>query len=322
MPATSSRPALWMLCGALLFAAMAALTHALGSRCDWLVIALVRAVVMFGAAVAMARAGGVRLAFLDPPTLWMRSLAGSVSLVCNFYAMTKLPVADVLTLTNMYPLWIILLSGLALRRFPGWLDLFGVACGIVGVVLIERPDLGVGRFAAGVALIGSASTAVAMLGLHRLRDIDARAIVAHFAGVASLVAAGWLVVRGGSFAALLPPDAASWAFLAGVAISGTAGQFCLTRAYASGPPTQVSLVGLSQVAFAMILDVLIWGRSFTLLAGIGFALVLAPTAWLASRAGRRLAEVEEVEEAEAEPSPADPPAEPSPRFDRPTCEFS
>ena len=41
------RPALWMLCGSFCFAAMGATTHALGPRCDWLVIALVRVLIMF-----------------------------------------------------------------------------------------------------------------------------------------------------------------------------------------------------------------------------------------------------------------------------------
>lgn len=276
-----------MIGGAVFFAVMAALTRTLGDRCDWLLIALTRAVVMCGVAVVMARAGDVRLVLLEPRTLWVRSLAGSVSLVCNFYAMTRLPVADVLTLTNLYPLWIVLLSGLMLRRVPAGLDLLGVACGVVGVVLIERPDLGGARLPSIVAVIGSASTAVAMLGLHRLRHIDARAIVAHFAGVASLVALAWLLLRGDAASIVLEPGPATWGLLLGVAATGTIGQFCLTKAYASGKPTQVSVVGLCQVAFAMVLDMLFWGRTFTLPAALGFALVLAPTAWLAGRAGRR-----------------------------------
>ena len=62
--------------------------------------ALVRALVMFASTATWARAAGVRLVVFDPPTLWVRSLAGSFSLVCTFYAMTRLPVAEVLTLTR------------------------------------------------------------------------------------------------------------------------------------------------------------------------------------------------------------------------------
>lgn len=287
-PTPPPRPLVWMILGALLFAVMAALTNALGDRCDWLLIALVRAAVMFGLAVSVARAQGIPLAFREPRTLWLRSLAGSVSLVCNFYAMTKLPVAEVLTLLNMYPLWILLLSNGLARRLPGVAEALGVACGIVGVILIERPDVGGVRLASGVAVLGSISTAVAMLGLHRLRGVDARAIVAHFAGVAGVVALLWMIVRGGPTAQMMP-DAWGWVMLLGVALSGTIGQFCLTKAYASGAPTQVSLVGLSQVAFGLGFDMVIWGRAITPTAGVGLILILAPSAWLASRGTRRTA---------------------------------
>src|SRR5260370_28960732 len=123
----AARPAVWMITSAFLFASMGALTHSLGPRCDWLTIALVRALFMFVSAVAIARSAGAKLVFLRPKTLWMRSLAGSLSLVCSFYAMTRLPVGDVLTLTNMYPLWILVLSGLALRQTPRALEPAGVA---------------------------------------------------------------------------------------------------------------------------------------------------------------------------------------------------
>ena len=56
-----------MLGGALAFAAMGALVHALGPRCDWLVVALVRALVMLASAAALARAAGSRLVGLAAP---------------------------------------------------------------------------------------------------------------------------------------------------------------------------------------------------------------------------------------------------------------
>src|SRR4051812_47535402 len=103
-PRPDRRPALWMLWGAFSFATMGAMTHALGSQCSWLQIALVRALVMYLAIVAVARAASVRLVVWRPAVLWVRSLAGTASLFCSFYALTRLPVAEVLTLTNTYPI--------------------------------------------------------------------------------------------------------------------------------------------------------------------------------------------------------------------------
>ena len=54
--------------------------------------------------------------------------------------------------------------------------------------------------------------------------------------------------------------------------SGTLGQIAMTRAFAIGRPTGVSVVGLSQVAFAVIFDIVIWGRVFDPLTVIGLVL--------------------------------------------------
>src|SRR5262249_53812018 len=114
----SVRPAPWMLSAAPAVALMGAPAHALGARCEWMGVAPGRAGLMLATTALLARGAGVRLAVWEPPTLWMRSLAGSFSLVCNFFALARLPVADALTLTNAHPLWIVALTSLLGRRRP------------------------------------------------------------------------------------------------------------------------------------------------------------------------------------------------------------
>ena len=48
------------------------------------------------------------------------------------------------------------------------------------------------------------------------------------------------------------------------------------------------MIGLTQVVFALGFDVVLWQRSLTPMTLAGFVLVLAPTALLSGRAGRRL----------------------------------
>ncbi len=279
-------PAIWMITAAFCFASMGALAHAVGPRCDWLVIALFRILCSFVFSVALAWLGGARLVLWTPRTLWIRSIAGTISLVCTFYALTHLPVADVLTLTNTYPLWIVLLSLRQLKRSEIGIDLLCVASGVVGVVLIQRPYLsGQGNVAVLIALLASFTTAVAMLGLHRLREVDARAVVAHFSGLASLVLSVWVGFHPG-LVSRSSPDNAAVLMLLGVGLTGTIGQVLLTKAFASGPPARISVLSLMQVVFAMGYDIAIEGRVLTPSTLLGFLLVLTPTAWLTLHAGR------------------------------------
>jgi drug/metabolite transporter (DMT)-like permease len=280
------RPALWMLTASFNFAMMGSLAHAVGPRCDWQVIALIRIVSTFALSVALAIWAGVPLVFARPRTLWIRSSAGTLSLLCSFYALTKLPVADVLTLTNTYPLWIVLISWLRNERSTSWADLGCIVSGVLGVALVQSPYLsGKGNHASLIALVGTFATAVAMLGLHRLKTVDPRAVVAHFSGFATVTLTLCLLLRGElvSGASL---DRRTVPLLLGVGLTGTIGQVLLTKAFASGAPARVSVLGLTQVLFAMLFDLIFEGRRVGSVSLAGFFLVLAPTAWITGRAGR------------------------------------
>ncbi|HEX5270497.1 MAG TPA: hypothetical protein VFW33_08435, partial [Gemmataceae bacterium] len=95
----SVSPYLWMACGSLAFSVMGTLAHLLRADCDWRVIALARSTLALAGAALLARAARARLVFWRPRILWLRSVAGSFSLIGTFYALTRLPVSDVLTLT-------------------------------------------------------------------------------------------------------------------------------------------------------------------------------------------------------------------------------
>src|SRR6478752_2957609 len=186
---SAALPYLCMLLGAASFAVMAMFTVALKEQVDWQWIAIARTGLAMTFAAIMATAAGKRLVFFRPRKLWMRSIAGSVSLVGGFYAMTHYPVSEVLTLTNMFPLWVAVLSLPLLGEWPSSDVWPAVLIGIVGIVLMQQPQIDVNQFSAGkwavaAAIISSFTSAVAMIGLHQVREIDPRAVVAHFSGVA------------------------------------------------------------------------------------------------------------------------------------------
>jgi drug/metabolite transporter (DMT)-like permease len=272
-----------MLCGSFSFAWMSSLAHLLGPSCDWRIIALARSSLAFLFAVGLARAAGARLVLFHPRVLWMRSIAGSVSLVCSFYAITRLPPHVVLTLTNTFPIWVAVLSWPLLNERPPRAVWLAVVTGVLGVILIKRPFDNMQwddeTLATVLALGASVSTAVAMLGLHRLQGIDTLAIVVHFSGVAALFCVGSLFVgQPANFSAAASPRLLL--LLLAIGATATVGQLFLTKAFAAGPPARVSVIGLTQVVFALFLDAWLEQPSFHPTTLLGIALVVAPTAWM------------------------------------------
>lgn len=278
-------PYLWMLWGALAFAVMTALAHALDPYCDWQVVALARSGLALAFSTGLAVAGGAELVYFRPRTLWMRSIAGSLSLVCNFYALSQLPPSEVLTLTSMFPVWVAILSWPMLGHAPQREVWLGVICGLAGVVLIQQPHLAQGNLATLAAVSASFTSAVALIGLHRLQGIDPRAVVVHFSAVSLVfvVASFFAFETTRTVAEPLVYQPHVIAMLLGVGICATVGQLLLTKAFAAGSPAKVSVVCLSQVGFGLLIDVYAFGYTFNAVTLLGMLLVMMPTAWLLLR---------------------------------------
>ena len=191
--------------------------------------------------------------------------------------MTHYPVSEVLTLTNMFPLWVVVLSLPLLGYWPP-VDVWpAVLIGIVGIVLIQSAEGGQfmgSRAAVAAALTSSVTSAVALIGLHKVRELDPRSVVAHFSAVALACCIGALFVFPATKTFSL--DAWTVAMLLGVGVTATIGQLFLTKAFAAGPPVRVSVVMLSQVGFTMLLEMAIWHRSFSGQTLVGIFLVIAP----------------------------------------------
>jgi drug/metabolite transporter (DMT)-like permease len=105
-------------------------------------------------------------------------------------------------------------------------------------------------------------------------------VVTHFSGVSTVFALVFLAATMGARALDVPRDPATLALLVGVGLAGTAGQIFMTRAFAQGSPPHVSVVGLTQIVFALVYDLLVWRRPFDRLTALGILLVAAPSAWL------------------------------------------
>src|SRR5947209_15219468 len=271
---------LFMLASALSFAVMGAFSHLAGERCDWQIVALSRASLAFVFSAGLALSTGARLVLLRPAVLWMRSVAGSFGVLFAFYALTHLPISMALTLSNTVPVWVTLLAWPVLGQRPGGRVWAAIAVGLAGIVLIQKPEAAGEHLAALLALGNAFTTSVSMIGLNRLGGVDARAVVTHFSGVATVFTILFILLAGGRVDFQTLRDTTTVAFLVGVGLAGTLGQLTMTKAFALGTPSRVSVVGLTQIVFALLFDLLLWRRAFDAAVMLGIALVVAPSAWL------------------------------------------
>jgi drug/metabolite transporter (DMT)-like permease len=278
-----------MLGGCVSFSIMSALAHAAGDRCDWQTVAFFRSSLVLLFVGTYSVATGTKLVFFRPRRLWVRSFAGSTSLVMTFYALAKLKASTVVTLTNTFPVWVAVLSWPVLGVLPSarvWLAVLG---GVLGVYLIQMPHGAGDDIAIFVALAAAAATSIAMIGLHKLKGVNPNAVVVHFSAVAMLAStsAFFLFERRPDAEPFYHPE--PLALVLGVGLTASVGQMLLTRAFAHGDPSKVSVVGLSQVVFTLLIDVVVSHHQVTATALAGTLLILAPTAWVMLERRRKAA---------------------------------
>lgn len=275
----------FMLTGAVSFAVMNALARSM-RHLPWPMLGFSRAFMGLGLALAFARARGASLAIVDRRRMWQRSLAGSTGMLCTFYALTHMPLADATALLNTTPLWIALLAWLFLREPVSGRVLAALGVAFAGVVLVERPGLHGGGFAGAVALGAGCAGALAMINLRRLSGETPEAVVVHFSAVATTVmavgSAGWFATRGA------PPTVTGGDVVRVLLMGATAtlGQLAITRAYALDKAARVGAAGWVQVVIALGIDAVVFGRRPEGVALAGIALLLTSGALLVDDARR------------------------------------
>ena len=286
------RPYLWMLCGSGWFAAMVVFIGICNQHVAWQTVAAFRASLAAVFALCLALFTHTPLT-VGTPVLWLRSVAGSLSMVTGFYALMSLPQpqqSDSLVITNAFPVWVVLLSWPMFGERPTLPVLGAVGCAVAGVALTKGADVSRFGWPHLAALVSSVFTAVAMMGLNRVKGVASLAVVVHFSFVsAAFCGMTYLVPARPEDAGkpLLPQSVVQWAELLAVGATATAGQIFLTKAFRGGPASKISVIGLSQVVMVMLWEAAVNGRAFSGWEVGGAGLVLGPVAYLMLRERRR-----------------------------------
>lgn len=278
---------LWMIVGGFAFSTMAALAHALGKQCDWLIIVFVRMFISFVIAFGLALRAGLNPFLLNRPLLWVRSLVGSSAMLATFYAITNLPISDVAVITETRPIWVAIMAGYLIGEFAGRRIWLSIIFGMAGVVFVEHPHIAEQNFAGLVALYAAFAGSVVMICLRKLRDIDLRVIVTHFSGTVTIVTLISIIMLRESFDVTLLSNTTAIVMLLGVGIFGTIGQLAMTKAFSVGEAPSVASAGFIRVGFAAGYDLLIWNRVFELPTLLGMTLIFMSTGWLLRLGGKK-----------------------------------
>lgn len=223
------------------------------------------------ASVSLVRyKGSLHVDKRDYLPLFLRSLFGTIGLIFNFWAISRLALPDANILNKMSPFFAVIMSIFILGEKPNRMDILTVIVAFVGAMFVVKPTAGLASLPAIVGLIGgmcagTAYTFVRKLGKH---NVPGPLIVFVFSAFSSIVCLIPMLMdyQPMTFIQLL------CLILAGC--SAALGQFSVTAAYTFAPAKEISVFDYSQVIYAAILGFLVFHEWPDRMSLIGYVLII------------------------------------------------
>ncbi len=211
----------------------------------------------------------------------MRGVAVVVSLLCYYYAVSVIPLAEAVLLNFSAPIFVPIL-GLLLFRFPlSRPVLIAVLVGFAGAALILKPGTALFEPAALVGLAAGVLGGLAVVAVWRMpKEESAARIAVYFALI------GIFITGGPVLAAPRLPPADTWLALAMLGGFSTAAHVIFARGCLIAPADRVGTLHYTSVLFAAVLAWLIWDERPDWFMAAGTLLIIAASV-IAVRAGRR-----------------------------------
>jgi drug/metabolite transporter (DMT)-like permease len=212
------------------------------------------------------------------PMFALRGALHTLAVSLWFYAMARIPVAEVTAIGYLNPIVVTLGAAIAFGERLAARRLMAIGVALLGAVVVLRPGLREilpGHYA---QLGAAVSFGLSYLIAKRLSErIPAGAVVAMLSltvtlGLAPLALSVWV-----------PMHAEQMVWLALVAAFATAGHYCMTRAFAAAPMTVTQPVTFLQLVWATLLGVLVFDEAADPWVFLGGGLIIGAISYMTWR---------------------------------------
>lgn len=207
----------------------------------------------------------------NKPLLFTRGVVGTMALICVYYAVTSLPLAEATILQYVHPVFTALLAVLLLKERVQPATLVCIGLCLLGVLTMVYPSFDANSltqlpmFSVFIALLGAFGSSIAYVIVRKLSNTeDSSVIIFYFPLVALPVSA---ILIGDDF---VVPDIGLMVMLVLVGIFTQIGQFGLTKAMQTQTAGNASAYSYVQIVFSALLGVLLFNEVpsiWTLLGG-------------------------------------------------------
>jgi drug/metabolite transporter (DMT)-like permease len=280
--AKQSRPVagiFWMVFTGLMFVAVTAVVKHIGSDVPAAQAAFLRYVL--GLVFLLPMIKPILVAHLtrrQKKLFWARGFVHTLAVILWFFAMARIPIAEVTAMNYLSPVYVSLGAALFLGELLPPRRLAAVIMALIGAMIILRPgmkEVEIGH----IAMLGTAIFFAAgyLIAKQLSGEVSAAVVVGMLSitvtvGLAPFAAAVWLTPT---------VEQLGWLFL--VACFATAGHYSMTLAFAAAPLTVTQPVTFLQLVWAVLLGAVVFGEAVDGWVVFGGAVIMASVTFITWR---------------------------------------
>lgn len=203
--------------------------------------------------------------------LVLRALFGTIGLVCNFYAIDRLVLADASILNKMSPFFAIVFSLIILKEKLVFKQMLIVIGAFIGALFVIKPSFANAElFPSIIGLIGGMGAGCAYSVVRKLgmKGEDKSYIVFFFSAFSTVAILPIFIAN------YQPMTFKQFLILIGAGVAAAGGQYFITFAYYFAPARDISVYDYSQIIFATLLGFILFGQIPDFLSIIGYIIIV------------------------------------------------
>lgn len=202
----------------------------------------------------------------------IRATAGTIGILCNFYAIDHLVLSDASMLNKMSPFFAIIFSLIFLKENVTAFQTVAVIVAFIGSIFIIKPSFTGMEFLPGLlGFIGGMGAGAAYTTVRHLGNRGEKGpfIVFFFSAFSCIVTLPYLIFN------FHYMELKQIIFLIFAGLSAAGGQFTITAAYCHAPAKEISVYDYSQIIFAALIGFIIFGQIPDKYSFIGYIIIIS-----------------------------------------------
>lgn len=207
--------------------------------------------------------------------LTMRCIGGTVGILCNFYAIGQMNIADASMLNKLSPFFCIILSIFVLKERPNRKEVIAVILAFAGALFVVKPSFRMECIPALFGVLGGLGAGLAYTCVRKMSKNGMKGDVIVFCfAVFSCVS-----VIPGMLLTYEPMTTKQLICLLLAGASAAGGQFSITAAYFHAPAKEISVFDYTQVIFAAILSFIFFRDLPDVWSFVGYTIIIGTAIW-------------------------------------------